>query len=86
MDWQPGAVQAGAAAAARDSPGRPAGGKENAAATSAGGRFQRHKGAKGVGHVPVQSRVKAQLEQQRLLSRQREATRQQRLREAVGAR
>lgn len=52
---------------------------------SAGGR-QRQKGAKGVGHFPVQSRVRAQLEQQRLLSRQREVTRQQRLREAVGGR
>lgn len=82
---QPGAVQAGAAAAARDGPDWPAGGKENAAAMSAGGR-QRQKGAKGVGHFPVQSRVRAQLEQQRLLSRQREVTRQQRLREAVGGR
>ena len=71
-----------AAAAAREGPGRSAGGKENSAATS----HQRQKGARGVGHVPVQSRVKAQLEQQRLLSRQREVTRQQRLREAVGGR
>ena len=68
--------------AAREGPGRSAGGKENNAATS----HQRQKKARGVGHVPVQSRVKAQLEQQRLLSRQREVTRQQRLREAVGGR